>query len=52
MAWLARLDATIATKPAPVVWLYTAIKAALIVIGAIALGRVWLDKLGIWPYFP
>ena len=52
MAWLEKFDKRTETWPAPAIWAYTAVKAALIVIGAIALGRVLLDKLGIWPYFP
>jgi hypothetical protein len=52
MGWLANLDARVERCPAPVQWCYVALKATLIVIGAIALGRTLLDKLGIWPYFP
>jgi hypothetical protein len=35
-----------------VFWLYVATKWYLVFIGAIAFGRVWLDRTGIWPYFP
>lgn len=52
MAWLERLDARVTSAPSPVIWLYTAVKATLIVIGALALGRMLLDRFGIWPYFP
>lgn len=50
MAWLARLDARVKTYPTFVVVLYTAIKAFLIVAGAIVLGRVFLDKIGLWRF--
>lgn len=51
MAWLAKLDAKAQRWPPPALWAYTAVKATLIVIGALALGRMLLDKVGIWPYF-
>jgi hypothetical protein len=50
MAWLARLDSRAKTWPAPLQWVYVAIKAYLIVAGAIALGRVFLDRIGVWPF--
>lgn len=50
MAWLAKLDARAKSWPAPAQWLYTAIKAYLIVGGAIILGRLFLDRIGIWTF--
>lgn len=50
MAWLAKLDARMSRYPVLVVVLYTAVKAFLIVTGAIALGRVFLDKIGLWRF--
>ena len=50
MAWLERLDARASKWPAPAQWLYTAIKAYLIIGGAIILVRVYLDKVGLWPF--
>lgn len=52
MAWLMKLDTRARGWPAPFVWAYTALKAILIVVGALALGRMLLDRVGIWPYFP
>ncbi len=49
MAWLERLDNRVKQWPAPAQWLYTAVKAYLIVGGAIILGRMLLARLGIWP---
>jgi len=52
MPWLARLDTRATCWPLPAYLCYLAVKASLIVIGAIALGRVYLDRLGLWPFFP
>ena len=50
MAWLARLDARATYWPDVAQWGYTAVKAYLIVAGAIILSRVVLDRIGLWPF--
>lgn len=50
MAWLERLDRRAETQPDVVQWGYVAIKAYLTVAGAIILGRVVLDRIGLWRF--
>lgn len=51
MAWLARLDATASRWPTPAYWSYLGVKWYLIATGAIALGGVVLDRIGIWSLY-
>jgi hypothetical protein len=44
MAWLARLDARAKQWPAPAFWCYQAVKAYLIVAGAIVLVGLILQR--------
>lgn len=48
--WLANLDARAHQWPAPWLWLYLGLKWGLVALGAWALGRMLLDRFGIWPY--
>lgn len=51
MAWLARLDARAAKWPKPVHWSYIGLKWYLASVGGIALLRVYLDRIGMWPFY-
>lgn len=50
MAWLERLETRSRAWPAPLRWLYLGVKWYLVFIGALALGRVYLEHVGLWPY--
>jgi hypothetical protein len=51
MAWLAKLDARAQLWPTPGRWAYLGLKWYLVLVGGMALGRVFLDRIGIWPFF-
>lgn len=51
MSWIARLDARAQRWPRARYWSYLAVKWYLIATGAIALGGVLLDRLGIWALY-
>lgn len=51
MAWLAKLDARVAQWPQAARWGYVALKWYLVALGAFALGRVWLDRIGVWSLY-
>lgn len=51
MPWMARLDARAQQWSRPVYWSYLSVKWYLIATGAIALGGVVLDRIGIWSLY-
>lgn len=51
MPWLAKLDAKVEKWPKPARWLYVGLKWYLVIMGAFALIRIWLDRTGIWPFY-
>lgn len=51
MPWLAQLDAKAAKWPRAGFWSYLAVKWYLVATGAIALGGVVADRLGIWSLY-
>lgn len=51
MAWMQRLDTKAATWPKPVYWAYVALKWYLVVMGAFALIRLNLDRMGWWSLY-
>lgn len=52
MAWLAKLDARSETWTWPTRGVYLTVKWSLIALGAFALIRLNLDRLGIWSLYP
>jgi len=51
MSWMAGFDARAATWSRPARVAYLVAKWSLIAIGALALGGVWADRLGIWSLY-
>jgi hypothetical protein len=51
MAWLAHLDAKTRDWPPVAKGLYVVMKWALAALGAFALSRVLLDRIGVWSLY-
>lgn len=51
MPWIDRLDARAQTWPHAAYWSYLGVKWYLVITGAIALGGVLLDRMGLWSLY-
>jgi hypothetical protein len=51
VAWLAKLDARARQWPTPARWAYVGLKWYLALLGAFALLRVSLDRMGLWSLY-
>lgn len=49
--WITSLDRASRRWPRPARWLYLALKWYLVALGAFALVRLWLDRIGIWSLY-
>jgi hypothetical protein len=51
VSWLARFDARAKAWPTPARWAYVGLKWYLAALGAFALVRVFLDRIGVWSLY-